>query len=162
MMNVSLKTLMPALFAVLFCFSINTYGQQNEETYGFSIGGQLLSPAGISIKADLNPDISVSGLFSFRAAESNSSVYLQGNVLKHVPFQEQTFAEGELSGYFGAGLITLIADDFDAGIRFPAGLEFRSRLYNLNTYADLAPTLMVADEFSFAFSSSLGIRFYID
>lgn len=161
-MNHSLKNLIPAFFAVLLSLSLNAQAQQNEETYGFSIGGQLLSPAGISFKADLNPDIAVSGVFSFRAAESNSSVYLQGNVLKHVPFQEQAFAEGELSGYLGAGLITLIADDFNAGIRFPAGLEFRSRIYRLNTYADLAPTLIVADEFSFAFSSSLGIRFYID
>lgn len=128
------------------------------------VGGQLFSPTGITLKADLDNRVAVTGVTGFVLRDDFSSITLQANlILKNKPDDIEVDL-GEMYFYYGGGIQVTLQETFanTFSIRAPIGIEYEFESNPLGIYMDLAPVIDVEPNVVFYLSSSLGFRYYFN
>lgn len=152
-----MKTIRILLFLFIVGISTSAYSQSK-----IGIGAQLFSPTGISVKADLNDKMAITGITSFVVSDFNNELILQANLIFKKQRPDFNIESGNLYMYYGGGLHAIFSDVFinEFSLRAPIGVEYEIAETPLGVYLDFAPTLMVDPNTVFYLTSSMGVRFY--
>ena len=128
---------------------------------GIGLGGELLSPVGLSYKVPINEDFAVTGAFGFFVTDGFNTSTIEVNVLSYRDNNNFNIGSGDLKPYIGAGLSFGFAEGFDSAVslRVPFGIEYMIDNTPIEIYMDAGPFLTVTDPLSFTFDSSLGFRY---
>ena len=144
------------LSAVFMLTTSETFAQD-----GVGLGGELLSPVGISYKVPINESSAITGAFGFFVTDGFNSSVIEVNYISYRDNENIKIGSGDLSPYIGAGLAFRFANNQDAAVslRVPFGIEYMIDNSPIEIYMDAGPFLTVTDPLSFTFDSSLGFRY---
>ena len=150
------RFLIAALSAVFILTTTKTHAQD-----GIGLGGELLSPTGISYKVPINESSAVTGALGVFLTDGFKSSVIEINYLSYRDNENINIGSGDLAPYIGGGLSFRFAENQDASvsIRVPFGIEYMIDNSPIEIYMDIGPFLTVTDPLSFTFDSSLGFRY---
>lgn len=145
------------VLSTVFMFTVTQSFAQD----GVGLGGELLSPVGLSYKVPINEAFAVTGAFGFFVTDGFNTSTIEVNVISFRDNDNFNIGSGNLSPYIGAGLAFLFAENTDAAVavRVPFGIEYDIENAPIEIYMDIGPYLTVTDPLSFTFDSSLGFRY---
>jgi hypothetical protein len=151
-----MKLLSTLSLFILLGFSSSTFAQNT-----LYLGGELLSPVGVTAKADINEEYSLTSSLGFYLSEGNNNARLEITLQRYLPYEDISVESGELLPYAGVGLAFYFSDvtDEQIALRVPVGLEYKIEDTPFEIYMDVGPYLNIVDSFSFSFDSSLGFRY---
>ena len=123
----------------------------------FGIGVMLGEPTGISVKSwtGTNSAFALGAAWTLSGAEA---IHLHGDYLRHVWFRD--IESGGLAFYFGLGARVIFADDAEAGIRIPLGLNYIFEDAAFDIFVEAVPILNLTPSTDFAGNGAVGIRYY--
>lgn len=150
------RFLIAALSYVFMLTSTQIFAQD-----GIGLGGELLSPTGISYKVPINESSAITGALGFLIAEFGSNAMITANYIYFLDNENINLESGKLSPYIGAGLWFQIIDDFDnqSGLQIPFGIEYEIDNAPIEVYMDIGPFVRFNDPVFLTLSSSLGFRY---
>lgn len=146
-----------AVLSTVFMFTTsNSFAQD-----GVGLGGELLSPTGISYKVPINESSAITGAFGLFVTDGFNNSRIEVNYLSFRDNESINIGSGDLSPYIGAGLSFRFAEGLDPAVslRVPFGIEYMIDNSPIEIYMDIGPFLTVTDPLSFSFDSSLGFRY---
>jgi hypothetical protein len=128
---------------------------------GVGLGGELLSPVGLSFKVPINESSAITGAFGFFVTDGFNNSRVEINYLSFINNDNIDIGSGDLNPYIGAGLSFRFAEGLDPSVslRVPFGIEYIIDNSPIEVYMDIGPFLTVTDPLSFSFDSSLGFRY---
>ncbi len=128
---------------------------------GVGVGGELISPVGLSYKVPINESSAVTGALGLFVTDGFNSSRFEINYLSYRDNEDINIASGDLNPYIGAGLSFRFAENLDptVSLRVPFGIEYMIDNSPIEVYMDIGPFLTVTDPLSFSFDSSLGFRY---
>lgn len=128
---------------------------------GVGLGGELLSPTGLSYKIPINETSSINGGLGFFVTDFNSSLILEANYVIYRDSDNINVGSGDLVPYFGGGVYVTFNSDIDSqlAIQIPFGIEYRVDSSPIEVYMDIGPLLTLTDPMIFRATSSLGFRY---
>ena len=152
------------LLAILSFIMVSTSSLFAQDKGKFAVGGQLISPVGVTAKYALSESSSLTGVLGFFASDSYKSLSFEANYIMYFGSENYNVGSGELNPYWGGG-ITLGFDDVDGndatfGLRVPFGIEYGIEDAPIEIYMDIGPTVGISPDVDFGFDSSLGFRFF--
>ncbi|MEQ9310288.1 MAG: hypothetical protein RLN90_12610 [Balneolaceae bacterium] len=145
---------------VLLAFFLLTTNQAFSQD-GIGIGGELLSPVGISYKVPINETSAITGAWGIFLTDGFTSSTFEANYLLYRESDNIRIGSGDLSPYLGGGLSFVFRKNADArvALRVPFGIEYKIDNTPFEIYMDVGPYLVVTDPLSYSFDSSLGFRY---
>ena len=128
---------------------------------GIALGGELISPVGISYKFDVTGNSAITGAFGVLLSDGANSATFEVNYLSFQDPGNVNIRSGDLSPYFGLGLALRSSSNSDEtlSVRIPVGMEYRIDDSPFEIYMDIGPYITVTDPLLFTFDSSLGFRY---
>ncbi|GAB5408626.1 MAG: hypothetical protein BalsKO_09910 [Balneolaceae bacterium] len=128
---------------------------------GIGLGGELISPTGVSFKVPINESTAITGAWGVFLSDGFTSSTFEVNYLMYRSSNEITIESGNFSPYIGGGLAFVFREKADAQIalRIPFGIEYKIDNAPFEIYMDIGPYLVVTDPLSYSFDSSLGFRY---
>ncbi len=150
------RFLIVMLSAVFMLTSSESFAQD-----GVGLGGELISPVGISYKVPINESSAVTGALGLFVTDGFSSSRFEVNYLSYRDNENINIGSGDLSPYIGAGVSFRFAENQDAvvSLRVPFGIEYMIDNSPIEVYMDIGPFITVTDPAAFTFDSSLGFRY---
>lgn len=144
------------LSAVLLLTANQSFAQD-----GIGLGGELISPTGISYKVPINETSAITGAWGVFLTDGFTSSTFEVNYLMYRESENISIESGKLSPYIGGGLSFMFQKNADAqvALRVPIGIEYKIDNAPFEIYMDIGPYLVVTDPLSYSFDSSLGFRF---
>ena len=127
-----------------------------------AIGGELISPTGISYKVSLNESSAITGAWGVFLSDTFNTTTFEVNYLMYRESESIYIGSGDLSPYIGGGLAFVFRKNADAqvALRVPFGIEYKIDNTPFEIYMDIGPYLVVTDPLSYSFDSSLGFRYH--
>ena len=152
------------LIAVLSFIVVSTSSVLAQDKGSFALGGQLISPVGVSGKYALSEKSSITSVLGFFASDGYKEISFELNFIMYANSDKYNVGSGTLKPYWGGGL-TLGANDFgssdaDFGLRVPFGIEYVLEDAPVEIYMDIGPAVGLSPNVDFGLDSSLGFRFY--
>ena len=128
---------------------------------GVGLGGELLSPVGLSYKVPINESSAITGALGLFITDGFNNSRVEVNYLSFMDNDNINITSGDLKPYIGAGLSFRFAEGLDPAVslRVPFGIEYMIDNSPIEIYMDAGPFLTVTDPLSFTFDSSLGFRY---
>lgn len=127
---------------------------------GIGIGGELLSPTGISYKVPINESSAITGAFGIFLTNGSNQATIEINYTNYRDSYDIDIGSGNLLPYISAGLfINLIENNSTISVQIPVGIEYQIDNSPFEIYMDMGPFLLVDDPYFFTFNSSLGFRY---
>lgn len=128
---------------------------------GIAVGGELISPTGISYKLNINESSAITGAWGVFLSDAFNASTFEVNYLMYRENESISIGSGDFSPYLGGGLAFIFRKNTDAQIalRVPFGIEYKIDNTPFEIYMDIGPYLVVTDPLSYSFNSSLGFRY---
>lgn len=147
------------LFVFLITFALTNVESIAQDKLG--LGGELLSPVGLSYKVSINEKSAITGAFGFFLSDGVNNAVLETNYILYKDNENINIGSGELQPYFGGGLAFNFAtsSDIAVALRVPFGIEYKIDNTPIEVYMDVGPYLVLTDPLSFSLDSSLGFRY---
>lgn len=148
-------------FGLFIVISTTRIQAQTEQKLG--LGGQLLSPAGISAKFNLSEAAAITGLTSFRLSDGANQLTLQLNLTKQNYAEGLEVESGAFYVYYGGGAEVVFSEAFQNsfGVRGPVGIGYNLADAPIEFYMDVAPTVGIEPNISVYINSSMGVRIFL-
>jgi len=157
-----------AVFLGILLLSTSSASAQTE---GTGLGGMIgvsngsANPVGLSAKGWVSERQAVQAAASFVIADEEagaSYLILQGDYLFH-NFEQVSVGDGLLALYVGPGLqLAFIEDqDTDVAFRAPLGVSYMLADAPIDIFAEVAPTLQVAQGSQLRFDGAFGFRYFL-
>jgi len=133
--------------------------QANPEGGGnFGIGLLLGEPTGLSVKS-WNGDRTAFGIgAAWSLTGRNEAIHLHADYLIHSWFNDVD--RGRLAFYYGIGGRIIFADDANAGVRIPLGLNYVFENAPFDIFVEAVPILDLTPDTELAGNGAVGIRYY--
>ena len=149
-------TLLIVLLSIISLTSSNIFAQDK-----LGLGGELISPVGLSYKVSLNQKSAITGAFGFFVSDGFNNAILETNYILYRDNENINIGSGELHPYFGTGLAFnfFTSSDIAIALRVPFGIEYKIDNTPIEVYMDVGPYLVITDPLSFSLDSSLGFRY---
>ncbi len=146
------------IIAAIFSIGANQLFAQE----GIAVGGELISPTGISYKVSLNESSAITGAWGVFLSDAFNTSTFEVNYLMYRETDSISIGSGDLSPYIGGGLAFVFRKNADAqvALRVPFGIEYKIDNAPFEIYMDIGPYLVVTDPLSYSFDSSLGFRYH--
>jgi hypothetical protein len=123
----------------------------------FGIGVLLGEPTGASVKSWLSDKTAFDVGVAWSLAGRNEALHLNSDFLLHSWFEQND----QLAFYYGLGGRIIFADDAQAGVRVPLGLNYVFESIPFDLFLEAVPILDLTPEIEFAGNGAVGIRYYI-
>lgn len=124
----------------------------------FGLGIILGEPTGISCKIWQSDRIAYDGALAWSFGK-NGSVHVHADYLWHNYNLIRTL-NSYTPFYYGIGGRIESKDEAALGIRFPLGVDFRSRNYPIDIFVEIVPVFNVIPETDLDIEGGIGIRYY--
>lgn len=126
-----------------------------------ALGGELLSPVGLSYKFGINDNSAISGALGLLISDGPNSAVFEINYLSFQDSDNINLGSGDLTPYLGLGLSFRTSSNSGEtiSIRVPVGMEYEIDNSPFEIYMDIGPFVTVTDPLAFTFDSSLGFRY---
>ncbi len=150
------RKLLTTAFAVLVFGTASTFAQ------GIGIGGQLLSPTGVSVKAPIGETSAITGAVGFFVSDNFKNAVIEANYIMYRGSERFNVDSGSLNPYFGGGLSLGLAENTDAtlSLRVPFGIEYGLESAPVEIYMDIGPDIGITPNVDLGLDSSLGFRIF--
>ena len=137
-------------------------GTATSHAQGIGIGGQLLSPTGISVKAPLGENSAITGAVGFFVSDNFKNSTIEANYILYRGSERFNVDSGSLRPYFGGGLSLGLAENTDArlSLRVPFGIEYGLESAPVEIYMDIGPNVGLTPNVDLVLDSSLGFRIF--
>lgn len=150
---------LPVFFGILLLLitlqPVNIQAQANTNTEAnFGIGIMFGEPTGVSIKNWFSERTAIDVGAAWSLSDRNEAIHLHSNLLLHNWFKEN------LAFYYGVGARVIFADDPEAGVRIPFGLNYVFPNASFDLFVEAAPILNLTPSTGFAGNGAFGLRFY--
>lgn len=147
---------------LIAAFSILVLGTSSAFAQGIGIGGQLVSPTGISIKAPVGETSAITGAVGFFVSDNFKSTTIEANYILYRGSDRFNVDSGSLRPYFGGGLSLGLAENTDErlSLRVPFGIEYGLESAPVEIYMDIGPTVGLTPNVDLGLDSSLGFRIF--
>jgi|AntRauTorckE6833_2_1112554.scaffolds.fasta_scaffold01112_3 hypothetical protein len=144
------------VLSIVSLTSLNSFAQEK-----LGIGGELISPVGLSYKISINEKSAITGAFGFFLSDGFNNAILETNYTLYRDNENINIGSGQLHPYFGGGLAFNFAtsSDVSVALRVPFGIEYKIDSTPIEIYMDVGPYLVLTDPLSFSLDSSLGFRY---
>lgn len=124
----------------------------------FGIGAMFGEPTGLSVKV-WNSDRSALNIgAAWSLSGRNEAIHLHADYLFHSWFSDVN--RGQLAFYYGIGGRVIFADDPNAGVRIPLGLNYVFENIPFDMFVEAVPILDLTPDTEFAGNGAFGIRYY--
>jgi len=142
--------------AVVFLISGLCVSSAAESSLG--VGIMVGSPTGISGKYYMSKNMAVDAGLGWSL--SKDVLRLHGDFLFHNYKLLPKAVDFPLVLYFGGGVKTVFAKEFELGARIPVGVLYDFKKPKIDIFFELVPVLNLIPETSFDFDGAVGARFY--
>lgn len=160
------------LVCALLFFAVVFSQTAQAQTTGVGLGGQIgvsngaADPVGLSLKAWTSDRQAFQAATSFAIRDDfagPSFWILQGDYLFH-DFEQVSVGDGLMALYVGPGLqLTFVEDrDTDIALRAPLGVSYMLGNAPIDVFAEVAPTLQVAQDSALRFDGAIGFRYFFE
>lgn len=140
------------------------------QSAGLGLGGQIgvsnagANPVGLTLKTWTTDRQAVQAATSFVISDNEAGVsywVLQADYIFH-DFEQVAVGDGLMALYVGPGLqLTFIENaDTDVALRAPLGVSYMFGDAPIDVFAEVAPTLQLADAAQLRFDGAIGFRYY--
>jgi hypothetical protein len=145
--------------AIIVLAQVDVAKAQNGPTEGdnFGIGVMLGEPTGVSVKSWFSETTA----FDIGAAWSlsdNEDLHLHADYLIHSWFDD--IENGSLAFYYGIGGRIIFADDAEAGVRVPLGLNYIFEEIPFDLFVEAVPIFDLTPDTELAGNGAVGLRYY--
>ncbi|PEN14053.1 hypothetical protein CRI94_08410 [Longibacter salinarum] len=159
------------VFAILIAgLLVTIITDARAQTTGIGAGGQIgvsnggLNPVGLTMKLWISERHAFQGATSFvisDEAAGASYLVLQGDYIFH-NFEQVSVGDGLMALYVGPGLQLTFIENQDANIalRAPMGVSYMLGDAPIDIFAEVAPTLQIADASQLRFDGAIGFRYF--
>lgn len=147
---------------LITAFSILVLGTSSAFAQGIGVGGQLLSPTGVSIKAPIGEISAITGAVGFFVSDNFNNATIEANYILYRGSERFNVDSGSLRPYFGGGLSLGLAENSDATLSFrvPFGIEYGLESAPVEIYMDIGPDIGLTPNVDLSLDSSLGFRIF--
>lgn len=157
--------------AIILCFVLLSSTPVLAQTEGTGLGGMIgvsngsANPVGLSAKAWVSERQAVQAATSFVIADEEagaSYLIVQGDYLFH-NFEQVSVGDGLLALYVGPGLQLAFIEGQDTNVAFraPLGVSYMLADAPIDIFAEVAPTLQVAQGSQLRFDGAVGFRYFL-
>lgn len=156
----SSKTLFILILTCIFIgVELNTAQAQTaiNNSGKFGIGAMLGEPTGVSVKSWLSNNTAFDVGAAWSLAGRNEALHMHSDFLLHSWFERNE----QQAFYYGLGGRIIFADDAQAGVRVPIGLNYVFETIPFDLFIEAVPILDLTPEVEFAGNGAVGIRYYI-
>lgn len=159
-MSVGKQIILGILILVLACLQVEPVSAQanSEEGGNFGLGLMLGEPSGVSIKSWNGTKTAFNIGAAWSLAGRNEALHLHGDFLWHSWMEK--VETGRLAFYYGLGGRIIFADDAQAGLRVPLGLNYVFPTIPFDLFVEAVPILDVTPDAGFAGNGAVGLRYY--
>lgn len=124
----------------------------------FGLGIMVGSPTGLSAKYYIDKNIAIDAGLGWSL--SKDVLRLHGDFLIHNYKLLPKAFDFPLVLYFGGGVKTVFAKEFELGARIPVGVLYNFKKPKIDVFFELVPVLNLIPDTSFDFDGAVGARFY--
>ncbi len=151
------KTIFSLLVLTILLTAPGSVQAQND----IALGGELISPVGVSYKFGISDNSAITGAFGFFITDGANSAAFEVNYISFRNPDNVNIGSGDLSPYLGLGLALGSRSNSNEtiSVRIPAGLEYKIDNSPFELYMDIGPFVTVTDPLAITFDSSLGFRY---
>ncbi|MGQ9615935.1 MAG: hypothetical protein ACUVWJ_05980 [Spirochaetota bacterium] len=146
------------MVAVLVGFLLLGFWVSSAAESSFGIGIMAGSPTGISAKYYISKAMAVDAGLGWSL--SKDVLRLHGDFLFHNYKLLPKALDFPLVLYFGGGVKTVFAKDFELGARIPVGALYNFEKPKIDVFFELVPVINFIPDTSFDFDGAIGARFY--
>ena len=128
-------------------------------TDGFGIGFILGDPSGISASLPVGANNAFNVLAGYQTSYGGANLALLGDYVWHV--RDLIPVEvGKISFYYGPGVRTLFAREFEAGIRVVLGVDYLFEGTPLQALFEISPGINIVPDTEPTVTGGLGLRYF--
>lgn len=125
---------------------------------GFGLGVILGEPSGLSGKLWIGEETAIDGALAWSFG-SNSNLLLHADYLFH-NFDLFDVQEGELPLYYGLGGRIKLADEINASVRIPVGIDYIFANAPLDIFFEVVLMLDLVPSTEFNLNGGIGVRYF--